>query len=54
MGFFVLFIDLFLFLTRGRWVEEMLLLFLCTAFINFIDVFGDTRLRMSEFAVGAF
>ena len=28
--------------------------FLCTAFINFIDVFGDSRLRMSEFAVGAF
>ena len=33
----------------------MLLLFLlCTAFINFIDVFGDTMLRMSEFAVGDF
>ena len=27
---------------------------LCTAFINFIGVFGDIRLRMSEFAVSAF
>ena len=27
---------------------------LCTAFINFIDVFGDIRLRMDEFAVSTF
>lgn len=51
----MLFIDLFLFLTRGRWVEEnVIVVFFCTAFINFIDVFGDTRLIMSEFVVGAF
>ena len=35
MGFFVLFIDLFLFLTRGRWVEEMLLLFFVHCFYQF-------------------
>ena len=29
MGFFVLFIDLFLFLTRGRWVEENVIIVFC-------------------------